>query len=110
MARQCYRITFAPDGSNGAFLVEVEDVPDRKAPERPAQNAQKEARAADSDPMTENQRRFLFRLLAGQGIDGKQAEAHLRDYFRVKSLGEISKVQASQYIDQLVRDQKENGK
>jgi hypothetical protein len=74
------------------------------------QNASGQAAKTDNGPkITDNQRRFLFRLLAGQRIDGNQAEAHLRDYFKVKGLGDIPKEAASTYIDQLVRDQKEGG-
>ena len=85
--------------------VEVVEVPNG-TPETP-----KEEKKADSGPrITENQRRFLFRLLAAQKVEGKDAEAHLKDYFKVRSVNDIPKDTASQYIDQLVRDQKGDGK
>jgi hypothetical protein len=85
-------------------IIEVTDV----LPERPeVDNGSKGAEPADV--MTEPQRRYLFRLLAAQGVEGKAAEDHLKDYFRVKGLRDVSRQQASQYIDQLVRDQKDAG-
>src|ERR1700730_2282469 len=64
----------------------------------------------DVDPrMTEPQKRYLFRLLAQQGIDGKNAEAHLKKTFQVATLREVSKTTASQLIEQMVANQKEAG-
>ena len=64
----------------------------------------------DEDPrMTEPQKRYLFRLLAQQGIDGKNAEAHLKKTFQVATLREVSKTTASQLIEQMVANQKEAG-
>ena len=31
--------------------------------------------------MTDPQKRYLFRLLGAQGVQGKDAEAHLKQYF-----------------------------
>ena len=61
----------------------------------------------DEPRMTEPQKRYLFRLLAQQGIEGKKAEAHLKDYFRVQNLRDVSKAGASQLIEQMIADQKE---
>jgi hypothetical protein len=57
--------------------------------------------------MTEPQKRYLFRLLAQQGVDGKSAEAYLKQAFQVTALREVSKAAASQLIEQMVADQKE---
>ena len=59
--------------------------------------------------MTEPQRRYLFRLLAQQGLDGKATEAHLKQAFQVTTLREVSKASASHLIEQMVADQKEAG-
>ena len=59
--------------------------------------------------MTEPQKRYLFRLLAQQGMDGKAAEAHLKETLQVTALREVSKAAASQLIEQMVATQKENG-
>jgi hypothetical protein len=57
--------------------------------------------------MTDPQKRFLFRLLGAQGVQGKDAEAHLKQYFKVANLRDISKASASEYINQLAKDRKE---
>ena len=66
--------------------------------------------AEGTDPtsrMTEPQKRYLFRLLAEQGVEGKKAEDHLKDYFKVKALRDVSKSTASQLIEQMVADRKD---
>jgi hypothetical protein len=80
----------------------VPDLPARR--ERPNGPAPAQG---DEPRMTEPQKRYLFRLLAQQGIEGKNAEAHLRDYFRVQNLRDVSKAEASQLIEQMIADQKE---
>ncbi len=71
--------------------------------------AKTEARGGDGDArMTEPQKRYLFRLLGAQGIEGKQAEAHLKEHFKVASLRDVSKASASAYIEALVDGRKEN--
>ena len=57
--------------------------------------------------MTEPQKRYLFRLLAEQSVEGKKAEEHLKDYFKVKTLRDVSKSAASQLIEQMVADRKD---
>lgn len=54
--------------------------------------------------MTEPQRRYLFRLLAAQGYEGSEAHEVLKERFAVKSLTEISKVDAASMIDRLLKD------
>jgi hypothetical protein len=58
-------------------------------------------------PMTEPQRRYLFRLLAQQGFNGPGAEAHLKHTLGVATLRAVSKADASQLIDELVAAQTE---
>ncbi len=57
--------------------------------------------AASSDAMTESQRRFLFRLLSSQGLQKEAAHEHLLEHFNVFSLSEVTKAQASSFIDEL---------
>jgi putative RecB family exonuclease len=49
----------------------------------------------DVDLMTENQRRFLFRLLAERGLTGDEAHDWLAERFNVESLKEATKQDAS---------------
>ena len=77
-------------------------------PQMPAARQNGPASGSNGEPkMTEPQKRYLFRLLAQQGIEGKQAEAHLRDYFRVQNLRDVTKSAASELIEQMIADQKE---
>ena len=57
--------------------------------------------------MTEPQKRYLFRLLGAQGVEGKKAEDQLKTQFKVSRLADIPKQAASEYIDQLVKDQQD---
>jgi hypothetical protein len=82
----------------------AEEVTEAATKERPAAKAQQ---ADGGERMTDPQRRYLFRLLAAQGIENKKAEEHLKSYFQVSRLGDVSRAQASQYIDQLVKDRKD---
>lgn len=104
-----------PDGRPLLRLIadcEVEILePDAPAvPDLPARRERQNGPApaqGDEPRMTEPQKRYLFRLLAQQGVEGKKAEAHLKDYFRVQNLRDVSKAGASQLIEELIADQKE---
>lgn len=56
-------------------------------------------------PMTEAQRRYLFRLLAADGITGDGAHGQLLDLFGVKDLSQVGKGHAAQIIDRLLKRQ-----
>jgi hypothetical protein len=55
------------------------------------------------EPMSEAQRRYLFRLLAGKGYQGKTAEDYLYAEFEVRALSQVTRAQASNLIDQLLQ-------
>lgn len=99
-----YRITLKyPDGST-MFLgtVSAEEVSDAPAKDRPAVSNNHQPDTGER--MTDPQKRYLFRLLGAQGVSGKAAEEHLRQYFHVGKLADIQKASASDYINQLVKD------
>jgi hypothetical protein len=52
--------------------------------------------------MSEAQRRYLFRLLAGQGVQGDAALDYLKGHFGVEELAEVTKAAATALIDELV--------
>lgn len=119
MART-YRITLkSPDGSGTLFtgtvaVEEIIEVPARHqpAPTGPPAGAARplpSPRTEIEAPMTEPQRRYLFRLLGAQGLDPKEAETHLKTYFDVSSLRAITKSGASQLIEQMIADRDGNG-
>jgi len=53
--------------------------------------------------MTEAQRRYLFRLLAGMGYQGKAAEEYLHAELEVRNLSQVTRAEASVLIDQLLQ-------
>jgi hypothetical protein len=55
-------------------------------------------------PMTENQRRYLFRILAGYGIEGDAAHQFLKDKLGVVTLTGVSKLEATKLIDRLLKN------
>ena len=59
--------------------------------------------------MTEAQRRYLFRIMAGQGYQREAAEERLKDIFEVSALTEITKVAATKMIDELLNAAPGNG-
>jgi hypothetical protein len=67
-------------------------------------NGNNESAGTDGDLMTYPQKRFLFRILAGQGIEGDAANEHLVKLFQADSLNDVGKVEASQMIDRLLKE------
>jgi hypothetical protein len=74
-------------------------------PARPrASGASRPPRSVNgSEPMTEAQRRYLFRIMAGQGYQREAAEDRLKEIFEVSALSEITKAAATQMIDHLLQ-------
>jgi len=58
-------------------------------------------------PMTENQRRYLFRILAGWGFQGEAAEKHLKETLGVESLKTLTKLEATKLIDRMLANPNE---
>ena len=54
--------------------------------------------------MTEAQRRYLFRILAGQGLENEAAHDYLKEYFEVTALSQVTKQQATEAIDHLLKE------
>ncbi len=77
------------------------------APARPRGNGNGTPKAAPrssngSEPMSEAQRRYLFRLMAGQGYQKEAAEERLKDLLQVGALSEVTKTAATAMIDRLL--------
>jgi hypothetical protein len=62
-----------------------------------------------NEPMTEAQRRYLFRILSGQGYQREAAEEHLKDLFEVERLTAVTKAAATKMIDELLNAAPGNG-
>ena len=69
-----------------------------------AKPGRKGANGGGQDPMTEAQRRYLFRILAGQGLSTEAAHEQLRDLFGVEDLTLVSKFDAGHMIDRLLQE------
>ncbi len=77
---------------------------------RPNRNGRPEAQVrsqrpenGDRNAMSEGQRRYLFRILASQGLNGEAAHEHLKQLFGVESLMSATKSDAASLIDQLLQ-------
>jgi len=60
----------------------------------------------ENPPMTDAQKRYLFRLMADKGIEGDKAHQRLRELFQVDSLKKVSKLEASKMIERLLEEGK----
>jgi hypothetical protein len=71
---------------------------------RPRGNGSYRPRSNGSpEPMTEGQRRYLFRIMAGQGFHKDAAEDRIKELFEVSALSEITKTAAMRMIDELLQ-------
>jgi len=68
-------------------------------------NRQDKPRSSDA-MMSDAQKRYMFRLLAEQGFEGDQAYAHLKKDFRIGSLSQVTKQEASNIIERLLANTK----
>ena len=86
-------------------------VKDGNATARPRSSGQSRPPRSSNgnEPMSEAQRRYLFRILAGQGYQREAAEERLKDLFEVAALTEITKVAATKMIDELLAAAPGNG-
>jgi hypothetical protein len=75
------------------------------APARPRSSAPSRPPRLENgnESMSEAQRRYLFRIMAGQGYQREAAEERLKDIFEVSSLTEITKLRATKMIDELLQ-------
>lgn len=78
---------------------------------RPRSNGQSRPPRSSNgnEPMSEAQRRYLFRIMSGQGYQKEAAENRLKDLFEVSDLAEITKVAATKMIDELLNAAPGNG-
>ncbi|MCL4540326.1 MAG: hypothetical protein M1378_12160 [Bacteroidetes bacterium] len=66
------------------------------------QNGNVKSQSVSGDPMTDSQKRFLFRIMVERGKTGEEAHEHLKGLFKVKSLKDVTKLEASQLIEALL--------
>jgi hypothetical protein len=90
-------------GQNGS------DTTPSRSPMRRGRGLAAPASQQGFQPMTESQRRFLFRILSGQGLKGDAAEERVHELLGVASLSDVSKEMASSLIDELQTRPRGNG-
>lgn len=73
-------------------------------------NSNNRSHNGSDDPMTDAQRRYLFRILAEQGLHTEQAHDNLKDRFGVEHLDEVSKAEASKMIEGLLEEAEVKGR
>ena len=73
----------------------------RRTKDRASQN---NSNSTDESLMTDAQKRYLFRILADQGMEPDKAHERLKELFGVDSLQEVSKREASRMIEQLLEE------
>jgi hypothetical protein len=56
----------------------------------------------DADAISDAQKRYLFRILADQGMEGEQALTYLKERFGVETLTNVTKREASAVIEELL--------
>jgi hypothetical protein len=100
-----YRITVKTSDGGVVYTgtLTAEEIVEIRTKDIPGGNGQ--VAADPGERMTDPQRRYLFRLLASQGLEGKQVEQHLKDHFKVTRLRDITRQAASEYLDRLVKEQ-----
>ena len=67
---------------------------------------QSDSSKSNDDLMTDAQKRYLFRILAGKGLEQEEAHEQLKEFFQVDSLKDVTKVEASQMIERLLEETK----
>jgi hypothetical protein len=102
--------------SAAGLLLAVIQIKEMAAPgKEQAVEASKEEFPWDEKPkeenpfMTDAQKRYLFRLLAEQGIENSAAHEHLKRKFKVSSLKDVTKAAASKEIEYLLALMKGGG-
>jgi len=92
-------------------LIDKEVIPEDRQDVSSAQNTP--AKDKTSQPgntstneslMTDAQKRYLFRILAEQGMEPDKAHQRLKELFGVPSLQEVSKAEASRMIERLLEE------
>jgi len=69
-----------------------------------ASASQASSQSNNDSSMTDAQKRYLFRLLAEQGMEADAAHQRLKKLFGVDSLQQVSKREASSMIEQLLEE------
>ncbi len=102
---------FTPQGETiASFVVKVSDTaPSKNGSTRTFKGNHKNGKSdahGNGESMTEPQKKYLFRIYASQGIEGDEAHEKLKELFGVDALSEVSKLDASKMIENLLAEAK----
>ena len=89
--------------------IALEDQPKAKEipkPDAGKPKAHNTGESKENPPMTDAQKRYLFRILAEKGYENDKAYAKLKESFQVDSLKEVTKLEASRMIERLLEEAK----
>ena len=92
-------------------VISSEDRPQTKEsqkPDAPKPKSQTSGSSSENPPMTDAQKRYLFRIMAEKGYENDKGYARLKELFQVDSLKEVTKLEASKMIERLL-DEGKNG-
>ena len=81
-----------------------EEIPVAAPPKEPSGGHHNGNGKMNGDLMTSPQMRKLFRLMASKGREGEQAHEELKKLFRVETLKDVTKIEASNMIDRLLTE------
>jgi len=70
------------------------------------ENGEMKNQSKSNDSMTDSQKRYLFRILAAHGKEGEEAHEELKRLFQVKTLKEVTRLDASKAIEELLDEEK----
>ncbi|SYZ73764.1 hypothetical protein TRIP_C60034 [Candidatus Zixiibacteriota bacterium] len=76
----------------------------QSASKKPDSSKPGESRRESEGMMSEAQRRYLFRILAENGVNADAGQEYLKQTFGVNSLKEVTKAEASEMINLLLND------
>ncbi len=104
---RCFEI-LTPDGHvvltvrvvNGSVATEAKEPDVTKRSTTPA--TERGTQRSEGESMTNAQKRYLFRLMAVRGFEGDKAHEELKRRLRVRSLSDVTKLDASRLIEHLV--------
>ncbi len=92
---------------------ESQEQPQAKQPKEEKTERREEKKSpysgTNNPMMSDAQKRYLFRILAEQGLEGDAAYEHLKKALGVESLKEVSKQEASREIERRLEELREGG-
>ncbi len=84
----------------------AKEMPKPEKPDSGKAKPQASVPSKENPPMTDAQKRYLFRIMAEQGYENDKGYARIKELFQVDSLKEVTKLEASKMIERLLEESK----